>query len=103
MIDVKVLKLRPKQKKVTANMTLFLQFEIQPPTPAGVVPIPKGKLSMINTDQWEKNLIPIPTPQGETIWVNLDLKEGQQWTTVTNRKFRGKEKASPCNGGVCFL
>ena len=23
--------------------------------------------------------------------------EGQQWTTITNRKSRGKAKASPCN------
>ena len=41
--------------------------------------------------------MPIPTPQGEIMWVHLDLMEGQQWTTVTNRKFRDKAKASPCN------
>jgi len=33
LIDTEVLKLRPEQKKVTVNMTLFLQFEVQPPTP----------------------------------------------------------------------
>ena len=26
-----------------------------------------------------------------------DLMESQQWTTVTNRKSKGKAKASPCN------
>jgi len=31
------------------------------------------------------------------MWVHPDLVEGQQWTTVTNRKSRGKAKASPCN------
>ena len=31
------------------------------------------------------------------MWVHPDLVEGQQWTTVTNRKSKGKEKASPCN------
>jgi len=32
LIDVEVLKLCPEQKKVTANMTSFLQFGNQPPT-----------------------------------------------------------------------
>jgi len=31
------------------------------------------------------------------MWLHLDLAEGQQWTTVTNRKSKGKAKASPCN------
>ena len=90
-----MLKLCPEQKKVTANMTSFLQFENQPSTPARVVPIPKGELKMINTDphhQKEKGLVPIPTPQREIMWVHPDLVEGQQWTTVTNRKSKGKQK-----------
>jgi len=41
--------------------------------------------------------MPIPTPQGEIMWVHPDLVEGQQWTTVTNRKSKGKVKASPYN------
>ena len=55
---------------------------------------------MINTDphhQQEKGLVPIPTPQGEIMWVHLDLVESQQWTTVTYRKSKGKAKASSCN------
>jgi len=31
------------------------------------------------------------------MWVHSDLVEGQQWTTVTNRKSKGKAKALPCN------
>jgi len=31
------------------------------------------------------------------MWVHPNLVEGQQWTTITNRKSRGKAKASPCN------
>ena len=31
------------------------------------------------------------------MWVHPDLMEGQQWTIVTNRKSKGKTKASPCN------
>jgi len=50
LIDAEVLKLRPEQKKVTANMTSFPQFRNRPPTSAGVVPIPKRELRIINTD-----------------------------------------------------
>jgi len=100
LINVEVLKLHPEQKKVIVNMTSFLQFGVQPPTPAGVVPIQKEKVRVLNIDphhQWEKGLVPVPTSLGEIIWVHPDLVEGQQWTTVTNRKFKGKAKASPCN------
>jgi len=31
------------------------------------------------------------------MWVHPDLIESRQWTTVTNRKSKGKAKASPCN------
>jgi len=98
--DAKVLKLRPEQKKVTANMTPFLQFGLQPPTPAEVVPISKGELRVLNIDphhQRKKGRIHVPTPQEEIIWVHPDLMESQQWTTVTNRKSKGKAKASRCN------
>jgi len=81
-------------------MTSFLQFGRQPPTPSGVVPIPKGELRMINIDphhQQEKGLVPIPIPQGEVMWVHPDLVDGQQWTTVTSRRSKGKAKASSCN------
>ena len=68
LIDAEVLKFRPEQKKVTANMITIspIQFRwnlLQAPT--GVVPIPKGELRVINTDshnQKEKGLIPVPTP-----------------------------------------
>jgi len=68
LIDAEVLKLLSEQKKVTANMTSFLQFGNQPPTLTGVVPIPKGEIRMINTDphhQQEKGFVPVPTPQEE--------------------------------------
>ena len=31
------------------------------------------------------------------MWVHPDIVESQQWTTVTNRKFKGKAKASSSN------
>ena len=71
LIDVEVLKLRPKQKKVTTNMTLFLQFGVQPPTLAGVVSIFKGELRMVNIGphhRREKDLVPISIPQGKIMW-----------------------------------
>ena len=55
---------------------------------------------MVNVDphhQQEKDLVPIPTPRGEVMWVHPDLVDGQQWTTVTSRKSKGKAKASSCN------
>jgi len=55
---------------------------------------------MINIDphhQQEKGLIPVLIPQGEVMWVHPDLVDGQQWTTVTNRRSKGKAKASSCN------
>ena len=100
MIDAKGLKLHPEQKKVTANMMLFLQFGVQPPMPARVVPILEGELKVINTDphhQREKGFVPVPTPREETMWVHPDLIEGKQWTTAISKKSKGKAKASPCN------
>jgi len=34
---------------------------------------------------------------GETMWVHPDIVESQQWTTITNRKYKGKAKASSSN------
>ena len=31
------------------------------------------------------------------MWVHPNLVEGQQWTTVINKKSKDKAKASPCN------
>jgi len=48
LINAEVLKLCLEQKKVTANMTSILQFEVQSPMPTGVVPILKEELRMVN-------------------------------------------------------
>ena len=47
--------------------------------------------------QKEKSLVSVPTPRGETMWVHSDIFESQQWMTVTNRKSKGKAKASSSN------
>ena len=41
---------------------------------------PEGELRVINTDphnQRGKGLIPVPTPQEETMWVHPDIIESQ--------------------------
>ena len=71
LIDVLVLKLRPEQKKMTANMTASSPIQFGRdllPVPTRVVPISKGELRAINTDphnQKGKVLIPVPTSRGE--------------------------------------
>ena len=54
---------------------------------------------MINIDPHnkKKDMTPIPTPQGEIMWIHLDHIESQQWTIVTDKKSKGKGKASSCN------
>jgi len=80
LIDADVLKLRPEQKKVTANMT-SLQFSTKLPlVPARVVPIQKEELRVINIDLQNKNekgLVPVPTPRGEIMWIHPDIIESQ--------------------------
>ena len=62
--------------------TLLIQFRQNLPlAPTGVVPILKGELRVINIDphnQREKGLIPVPTPQRETMWVHPDIIKSQQ-------------------------
>ena len=53
LIDEEVLKLRPEQKKVTANMTASSPIQFRWNillAPTGVVSIPKGERRVINTD-----------------------------------------------------
>ena len=68
LINVDVLKLRPEQKKVTANMTSFQFTRDHSSVPDGVVPISKRKLKVINIDihnKEEKSLVLVPTPSGK--------------------------------------
>ena len=99
LIDADVLKLRPEQKKVSANMTSFLQFGVQAPTPAGVVSIHKRELRVLNIDPplVGEGSHTCSYASGRNYVVHPDLMESQQWTTVTNKKSKGKAKASPCN------
>jgi len=74
--------------------------------PNGVVSISKEDLRVINTDphnQREKGLIPVPTHQGEMMWVHPDIIESKQWTTIASRKSRGKINASSSNVVSIFI
>jgi len=99
LIDADVLKLRPEQKKVIANM-ISLQFGRDlVSVPARVLPIPKRELKVVNIDphhKEEKGLVPIPTAHGEIMWVYPDIMQSLQWTIVTNRKSKGKARTSFC-------
>ena len=76
-----------------------LQFGRDPlSVPAVVVPIPKEKLKVVNTNlhhKKEKSLVPVATPRGETMWVHPDIIQSQQWTILT--KSKDKAKASSYN------
>jgi len=77
-----------------------------PLTPTGVVPIPKGELRVISTDPHnhrEKGLIPVRSPQGETMWVHPDIIKSQQWMTITSTKSKGKASASFNNVVSIFI
>jgi len=101
LVDARVLTLMSKQKKVTANMVTlnfgtFSKIIIQ----VGATPVPKVRLDVFNPMvevQKAKGLVPIMTKSREIMWVHPDIVEGQQLTTVTNRKSKGKEKAPSCN------
>jgi len=70
------------------------------PAPTRVVSIPKEKIRVIDTDphnKKEKGLVSVPALHGEIMWAHPDIIESQEWTTVTNRKSKGKAKASSCN------
>ena len=67
--------------------------------PVRVVLISK-ELRVINTDPYnkkKKGLVLVPTPRLEIMWIYPNIIEGQQWTTVTHRKSKGKAKASSSN------
>ena len=55
---------------------------------------------MINTDphnKKEKGFVPVPDPHVEIMWIHPDIIESQQWTSVANKKSKGKAKPSSCN------
>ena len=70
LMDANVLKFCPKQKKMMAIMMSFQFGKELMSVPAGVVPILKGKLRVINADSHnkkERDFVPVPTPRGEII------------------------------------
>ena len=103
LIDADVLKLHPEQKKVTANMT-SLQFGKELPSVlAGVIPIPKVGLRVINTDphnKKEKGLVPVPTPRGEIMWVHHILSKANNGQLLDTENLKARLKCPPAMGWV---
>jgi len=63
-----------------------------------VVPILKGELRVINIDlhnQRKECHIPVPTPQGETIWVHPDIIESYQWMNAQSGSPKAKLRHPP--------
>jgi len=76
-VDVGVLMLKSKQKKVTANM-VTLNFRTFPKVTIldGLTPVPKARLKVINplaNEQEVKGLILLTTKSGETCGYNQIL------------------------------
>ena len=98
LINADILKLRPEQKKVMANMTSF-QFEKElPSVPAGVVTIPKKELRVINTDPHKKRERPYFCPYFLRR-DNVGSPQHYRKLTMDNcyTKSKGKAKMSFCN------
>ena len=63
--------------------------------PTEVVSIPKGELRVLNVDphhQQEKGFVPIPTPQGEIMWVHPDLVEANSGLLLPTGSPGAKQK-----------
>ena len=64
------------------------------PTPIGVVPIPKGKLTDPHNKK-EKGFVPVPAPHREIMWVHLTLSKVRNGRLSLIESLRGKPKQ--CN------
>jgi len=94
-VDARVLTLKSEQKKVTANM-MTLNFENFPKMTVqdGLVPVPKGRLEIINPmaeTLKSKGLIPMTIGSGEIMWLHSDIVQDEQWETS---KPKLKDKSS---------
>ena len=82
LIEVRVLTLKSKQKKVTANMVSF-KFWSFPKTTVqdGLTSIPKGEMIVNDTSSEEKKskgLILVTLKSGEVMWVHHDVVSDKQ-------------------------
>ena len=79
LVDARVLNLKSKQKKVTANM-VTLEFGTLPKVrvPDGSPPIPTMRLEISNPSAKQeeaKGLLPLTLKTGEIMWVHPDLAQ----------------------------
>src|SRR3954468_11592310 len=93
LVQADVLKLEPKQKRVSTNATTTIVFGSNEPVAlVQVNPIPQIEMTIVNTDphqQKEKGLVPVNLTNGEVCWVHPDLVEDDQpWAPVVGRRTR---------------
>src|SRR4051812_24366643 len=82
LIQTRVLKLKPKQKRVSTNVTSTIIFGHNEPTKlTQMVPIPQVEMTGNNTDpyqQEQKGLVFVNLTNGEVCWVHPDLVDDDQ-------------------------
>ena len=98
-VDVGVLTLKSKQKKVTAN-TVTLNFGTFPKMTVqdGLFPIPKVRLDAINPlaeQQKGKGLNPIMTESGEIMWVYPNIVKDEHGRLTSPRSKESHAMPSP--------
>jgi len=82
LVNVGVLTLKSKQKKVTANMvTLQFGTPLKVTVPDGHPPVPKARLEVSNPlakQQGAKSLFPLTLKTEKIMWVHPDLAKDKQ-------------------------
>src|SRR4051812_23959977 len=99
LVQANILKLEPKQKRVSTNATSTIVFGSNEPTElVQVNPIPQVEMTIVNTDphwQKEKGFVPVNLTNGEICWVHADLVDDDQpWTPVVVRKGKTPKTAT---------
>lgn len=78
LVDVEVLKLCPKPKMVTTNITSSIQFGQHMPAPTKVTPFPREELHIINSNlhhRQEAEIMQVPTPDGGLVLIHPNIVE----------------------------
>lgn len=106
LMDTNILKLRPEQKQVSANMTSCIHIDLAPPMVTEVESIPQAELRILNLDAGnrnEKGHVSIPTPDEGRMWVHPHLLFANNWSSNTflkpgggarKRKAMARERSS---------
>lgn len=102
-LRTKALTLGEEEKKATTNM-VSIRFGAQQP-----VSIPVEEMDPLDTEvrvipddseEIQRGLVAVNSPDGDSLWVDPDLNEDDDWEVVTP-KARMKGSGHPCCGSCC--